>query len=292
MNESETIRDILERCKLVLKPYPHEIIVVDNSSDDTPHVAKESEAFVFRQVGSGKGGALIQGFEVAKGDIVVFLDGDGTYLPEEIPSLIEPIVHSTADVVNGNRFANMEEGAMSAVNKLGNRILSVLHNILFHTKVHDAESGMKALSKALLQRMVLRQSGFTIDGEILAEAVRIRGRIAELPITYRRRRGKTKLNPVRDGLLIAWSFITFLRDTNPLLLFGGVGLLLITAGFLVAWPVIVEYVTRGTFSLWGSALLSVTCWLMGLFMIGAGLILDAIGYSLRKMEDRMAKIAR
>jgi len=291
MNEEEAIVGVIMRCKEALKDHDYEMIVVDKSIDKTPELARNAEANVIGQTGSGVGQALIQGFSLAKGKIVLFLDGDGTYQPEDIPRLLEPILKDEADLVNGNRMTNIERGAMTATNYLGNKILTWVGNMLFNTKVKDSQSGMKAFRKELLDKMILWESGFAICSEILAEAAKLGARIAEIPVTYKKRVGKTKLNPVKAGGSIVLACIKLLREHNPLLLFGSIGVTLMLIGFVAVIPVIVEYVEYQTFTLIGRALFAALCWISGLLSIFAGFILNAINYSLRRMEERTRRFA-
>jgi dolichol-phosphate mannosyltransferase len=184
----------------------------------------------------------------------------------------------------------MEAGAMTRLNYVGNKALSSLANQLLGTNIRDSQSGMKALTRALIRKTVLRQRGFAINSEILAEATRVAGRVAEVPISYRKRKGQTKLNPLREGLLITASIVTFLRDHDPLLLFGGIGTLLVVVGLVLAWPVVTEYLEFRTFTLIGRALLAALCWLMGVLLIVSGLLLNALNYSLRKIEEKIGRI--
>jgi len=292
MNEEEAIVGVITRCNEVLKDLDYEIIVVDKSVDKTPELARNAGANVIRQTGSGGvGQALTQGFSLAKGKILLFLDGDGTYMPEDIRRLLEPVLKEEADLVNGNRFANMERGAMTTTNYLGNRLLTWVGNLLFNTGVKDSQSGMKAFRKELLDKMILWESGFAICSEILAEAGKLGARIVEVPITYKKRVGKTKLSPARAGGSIVLASMKLLREHNPLLLFGSIGAVLILIGFVAAIPVIVEYAEYRTFTLVGRALLAALCWISGILSVFTGFILNAINYSLRRMEERIRRFA-
>jgi len=289
-DEQDAIATIIEESKKALEGIEHEIVVVDASNDNTPTEAVRAGARVVRQIGQGGvGEALVQGFYWIRGEHVVFFDGDGTYDPQDMRKVLEPLLAGEADFVNGNRFANMEKGSMNLSNKIGNSLLTLVGNILFHTSIKDSQSGMKAFRRDALKRMTLGESGFPICSELIAEASSMNLRIAEVGISYRRRIGKSKLNPASAGPKILWASLKLLRDYDPFLLFTGFGLLLLATGFLIAWPVIVEYLTIGTFRLLGRALIAVFCWLSGLLCIFVGFILDAVNYTVKKMEARLSK---
>ena len=290
-DEQEAIAGVVQGCRKALQGIDHEIIVVDESRDNTAQEAERAGARVVRQVGmGGAGDALIQGFSCARGEYIIFFDGDGTYDPADIHKLTEPLFRNEADLVNGNRFANMEKGAMTLTNRIGNRFLTWMGNVIFHMNLEDSQSGMKGFRRGILANITLLERGFPINSEILAEASKASLRVSEVGITYRRRIGKTKLNPASAGAKICWASLMMLRDYDPLLLFTTIGLVLEVLGFLVAWDVILEYVSEGTFTFVGHALLGMFFWIAGLISIFAGIILDTVNYSIRRIEKRAARL--
>jgi dolichol-phosphate hexosyltransferase len=263
---------------------------VDASTDDTPIEAVKAGAKVVRQVGEGGvGEALIQAFYWARGEYVIFFDGDGTYAPEDMKQIMEPLLKGEAELVNGNRFFDMEKGAMPLGNKVGNILLTSLGNTLFHTKIQDSQSGMKAFRRDMLTRVTLWERGFPFCSEIIAEASKLGMRITEVGISYRKRLGQTKLNPANAGFKILWASIHMMRDYDPFFLFLEIALLLEAIGLIIAWPVIAEYIEFGTFRLLGRALIAFLCWIAGLFSLFTGIILQAFNYSMKKVEARLAQ---
>jgi glycosyltransferase involved in cell wall biosynthesis len=287
-DEQDSIGAVIEESKKALEGIEYEIIVVDASTDDTPAVAVKSGAKLVRQIGNGGvGEAIIQGFYWARGRFIVFFDGDGTYLPSDIHKVVEPLLREEADLVNGNRFADMEKGAMRFGNRIGNIFLTWVGNMLFHTNIKDSQSGMKAFRRDMLTRVTLWERGFPFCSEILAEASKLGMRISEVGITYKQRIGKTKLNPATTGPTIFWASLKMMRDYDPLFLFTEIGLALEAVGFIIAWPVIAEYMQYGTFRLIGRTLIAMFCWLAGLLSIFTGIILEAFNYSVKKIEARI-----
>lgn len=289
-NEEGSIANVIQETKEALEGIDHEIVIVDASSDKTSLEAIRAGAKVVKQIGNGGvGEGLIQGFYWVRGEYVVFFDGDGTYDPKDIHKVIEPLLNDEADLVNGNRFVNVEKGAMTFNNRVGNIFLTWLGNMLFHTNIKDSQSGMKAFRRGLLLRVTLWERGFPVCSEILAEASKLSMRIREVGISYKKRVGKTKLNPATAGPSIFWASLKMLRDYDPLFLFLEIGLVLEAVGFIIAWPAILEYVQFGTFRLIGRALVAVFCWLAGLLCIFTGIILNAFNYSVKKIEARLAQ---
>lgn len=289
-NEEESIRAVIDKSKEVLQGSDYEIIVVDASTDKTPVEAIRTGAKLIKQIGNGGvGEALIQAFYWTKGDYIIFFDGDGTYDPKDMHKLIEPLMNNEADLVNGNRFYDMDKGAMPFGNKLGNIFLTRLGNVLFHTSIKDSQSGMKAFRREMLMRVTLWERGFPFCSEIIAEASKLGMRITEVGISYRKRLGKTKLNPASAGFRIFWASLKMMRDYDPFFLFLEIGLLLEALGFIIAWPAIVQYLEYGTFSLLGRGLLALLCWFAGLLSIFTGIILEGFNYSVKKVEARLSQ---
>jgi dolichol-phosphate hexosyltransferase len=288
MNEQGSIGKVIQETRVALEGIDNEIIVVDASNDDTPTVAVRAGATLVRQVGNGGvGEALIQGFYWARGEYIVFFDGDWTYDPKDVHVLIQPLLSDQADLVNGNRFANMEDGAMPLSNKIGNYLLTWLGNMLFHTSITDSQSGMKAFRRSLLTRVTLWERDFPMCSELLAEASKHNMRIVEVGIRYRRRIGKSKLQPASAGPRIVWASLKMLIDYDPFFLFFEIGLILQALALVFAWPVIVDFIQFGVFRLIGRALLATFCSLAGILSIFTGVILNAFSYSVKKIEARI-----
>lgn len=130
LNEGKTIGKLVTEFK---KLGYNDVLVIDgNSTDNTVQEAKASGARVVTQYGKGKGAAVQQAFNMIDKEITVMIDGDGTYLPEDVEKLIEPIRTGKADHVMGNRFARFEKGAFTRLNLLGNKMLN---------RAFNAESG-------------------------------------------------------------------------------------------------------------------------------------------------------
>ena len=195
------------------------ILVVDGESEDaTREIAQSKGAHVFIQSGHGKGNGVRQAFELIvrhqaearcphHRQSVVMLDADGTYPVEDVPLIVDAL-RNGYDVVLGSRFLGRPEpGAMTPLNHLGNRILSLAARILFDTPVTDVCTGMWGFSEEFLQRCDLHAKGFDLEAEVFASAALLRARMTEVPIEYRVRQGEPKLVPIRTGAQIAWCLL-------------------------------------------------------------------------------------
>lgn len=193
MNEESAIKDVISAV-----PHGYEVVVVDKSTDRTPEIAKKAGAKVVKQTDRGKGRAMVLGAEKAGGDIVVFVDGDGTYPMDAIPEVVRPIIDGRADAVNcPRRFGR----SMRMVNKAGNRLLSFIASVLYG-KTTDLLTGMRAMKRGAFLGLKLKSTGFEVETEMFVRSQRKGLKTVEVPISYKTRLGKTKLNRARDGLRI------------------------------------------------------------------------------------------
>jgi glycosyltransferase involved in cell wall biosynthesis/ubiquinone/menaquinone biosynthesis C-methylase UbiE len=165
----------------------------------------------------GKGDAVRKGFDVATGDVLMILDADLTVPPEDLPAFFAALATGKADFINGNRLLYpMEERAMKFVNYLGNKFFSVLFTWLLGQRVRDTLCGTKALRKADYLRIKEGRAYFGEfdpfgDFDLLFGAARLKLRIVDVPVRYRRRiAGVTKVRVLKHGwLLLAMSVVAF-----------------------------------------------------------------------------------
>lgn len=258
-----------------------EIIVVDKSTDNTAKKARKAGAKIIFQSGSGFGDACVLGAGKAKGDFLVFIDGDGTYEPKDIPKMLKLLKRGEADYVIGNRFAGLEKNSMKKLNSLGNKILSWTSNKLYHTNICDSQSGLRAITREGFNKLYLTTRNFDFYTQMNVEAKKRGLGIKEVPIKYKPRMGKTKLKPISDGLVIAGTTVRLIRDYNPFMVFGMSGLILLISGLILGGIVVLEYFNTGTVGRVPTAILSTLCLISGVFFIGMGLMIDLI---LRELE--------
>jgi glycosyltransferase involved in cell wall biosynthesis len=202
LNEEDSIGEVLSAI-----PYEavDEVIVVDGSSDMTGRIAREFGAKVINEPRRGYGRALQTAIENALGEIVVYIDGDSTYDASEIPKLIEPVRTGKYDVVLGNRLEEpVSRASMHFLNRIGNRVLSAIFRQIFRVNIGDTQCGLRALRRSAVLNHRCRNLGMAYVTEQLASLVKLGYRIGEVPVSYGRRPGRSKLHRFRDGLSILW----------------------------------------------------------------------------------------
>jgi glycosyltransferase involved in cell wall biosynthesis len=179
-----------------------EIIVIDgNSSDKTREIATRAGANVKIETRKGYGRAYKSGFKYANGDVIVTLDADGTYPASKIPVLVNILMKRNLDFITTNRFGFLEKGSMSRLHLLGNRILSLLTLILHSINMVDSQSGMWIFKKSIISQLNLKSDGMEFSEEIKIKAFK-NFHSTEVPINYKKRIGKAKINDIKDGYRI------------------------------------------------------------------------------------------
>jgi dolichol-phosphate hexosyltransferase len=184
-----------------------EIVVVDNNcTDRTAEVAASLGARVVPERTPGYGAAYKAGLREVRSDVVVTMDGDGTYPPEEIPRLVDLLAGRNLDFLSTSRFPLADGRAMGLTNRIGNGVLTVAAALLFARALRDSQSGMWVFRREALGRLRLTSDGMPFSEEIKLEAL-LRGlRFDEEHIPYGVRAGEVKLQRWRDG----WANLVFL----------------------------------------------------------------------------------
>lgn len=184
-----------------------------NSIDDTVNIAKKMQVPVYLQSGRGKTGAIKTALNYIETPYLGVIDGDCTYSAKDIEVLLEK-----APYYNQVIGARRDRANIKALNRFGNSAINLLFNFSFGTKLSDVCSGLYVLDTSFAKKLVLETGGFDVEVEIAAQAA-ASNRITEVPISYGNRVGVQKLNPFRDGLLIAYSIVKLSRRHNPLMFY-------------------------------------------------------------------------
>jgi dolichol-phosphate mannosyltransferase len=225
LNEAETIGEVVTSFKS--RGYESVLVVDGNSTDGTADIARDHGARVVQQSGTGKGQAVREAMDHVDAEYVLMLDGDGTYRPEDADEMLEPIVNGKYEHVIGDRFADMEAGAMSRFNKAGNALFNWVFRNIHGRSFEDILSGYRAFTRDSVEDFYLDADGFGVETELAVECVKHDVPTTVVPIRYEARPNgsDTNLHPIRDGGVILLTLYQLAKTSNPLFYFGSVGVL-------------------------------------------------------------------
>jgi dolichol-phosphate mannosyltransferase len=242
LNEAPTIGTLIRDFKKL--GFTNILVIDGHSTDATRQIAGAAEARVILQHGKGKGAAIIEAFSLIDQPFILMIDGDGTYLPDDAEKMLVPLSNG-ADQVIGDRLTEENRSSFSRLNYAGNQILNRLFKIAHGNYLNDILSGYRAFTLESVRLLQLHETGFGIETEISAEAVRNRQDIRIVPIRYKKRSGSpTKLNPFHDGLKITTTIYRLAKMSNPLFYFGLIGMIIFCGGIITGIYVIFEWLRQ------------------------------------------------
>jgi glycosyltransferase involved in cell wall biosynthesis len=249
-NEESGIEEIMKRVLAVRDDLVKvdvttlELLVVDDGSRDrTAEIAQgiagqESGVHVISHpTNKGYGAALKTGFAHATGDLIGFLDADGTYPPEYFPELCKKALNGT-DLVIGSRMAG-EASEMPVTRRVGNLFFAGMITLLGGQRITDSASGMRVFKRYVLERVYPLPDGLNLTPIMSTRAIHERIPMTEVAIPYSERVGRSKLNVVRDGSVyvqsITWTVLTY----NPVRILGTLGLIGVGLSLLIALGLVI-----------------------------------------------------
>ena len=278
-NEEKPIVDVIKKS---LKYVDQVIVCDDGSSDLTAEQAKIAGAVVIKhEKNMGKGHAMKSLFKYAKdidADVIVTIDGDGQFLPEQIETLLQPILENSYDVVIGNRFSDDEE--MPSYRKIGNKMLDRITKLAAELPFSDTQSGFRSYSKKAIQSIDFSTNGFGVDSEILIDAVDKGLKITETDVTVLYDTGlKTSTkDPVTHTMGVIASLLESIAIHHPLKYLGIPGMILLLIGLGFATYSISIFNESGNFSL-PSVLITMSSLIIGLILLLMSVVLYSISHN-------------
>lgn len=230
MNEEKTIGIVIGKALSTLKQegLEGEVIVSDNSTDNSREIAKKIGAKIVIPQKNGYGNAYLEGIRHAGGTYFIFADADDTYDLKEMPTFLKPLLSGEADFVMGTRLkGDIKNNSMPWLHRyIGNPLLTGILNWLFNTNISDAHCGMRAITRDAYGKLDMKSKGMEFASEMVIEAARKKLRMTEVPITYYPRQTPSKLHSWGDG----WRHLRFMMLYNPTPFFYIPGLLLFILG--------------------------------------------------------------
>ncbi len=282
-NEESTISSLIGRIHKVMEAnkYDYKVLVVDDGSkDNTASAAKNAKALVYSHP---KNYGLAETFitEIEKSlklgaDVIVHIDADAQYKPEEIPLLIKEIENGY-DLVLGSRFKGTIE-SMPFIKGFGNIAFSKVISNVTGMNISDAQTGFRAFTKEVAEKIKIT-SGHTYTQEQIIRAVMEKFRIKEVPVYFAKRGDKSRLisNPFGYAARAWINIIRIYRDYKPLKFFGIIGSLIFLAGFILGlYLIYVQLFGEGVNRHLGFMMLDILILSIGLQIIIFGFIADML----------------
>ena len=233
MNEEKTIGVCIKKALLALEKenWDGEIIISDNSTDNSRNISRKLGAKIVTPNNKGYGNAFLEGFWHAKGKYILLADADDTYDLTEIPKFLKPLMANDADFVMGTRMkGHIKKGSMPWLHRyIGNPILTGILNELFKTDLSDSHCGMRSITREAYDKLELKSEGMEFASEMIIEAARKKLRITEVPITYYPRLTPSKLHSWGDG----WRHLRFMMLYNPTPFFSIPGFMIVILGIFM-----------------------------------------------------------
>lgn len=283
-NEQVSIGSVVLKTKM----YVDRVIVVDDgSTDKTSKIAVLAGAELIRhETNMGKGKALETGFNAAKGsEIILTIDADGQHKIEDVPKLLKPIINGEADVVNGSRYLENIDSQTPSYRRVGQNVLDKATNFSAKSNLTDSQSGFRAFAGYTTSAFKFRESGYSIESEMIIEATNAGFRIVEVPIGIRYDVNGSKKHPLTHGLGVLVRVLQDMEFNRPLYYFTLPGIVMITVGLISGLIFFGAYLNHTSTSLAATTLAALLT-LAGTFIAFTGIILHSIG---RMIERAVGK---
>jgi glycosyltransferase involved in cell wall biosynthesis len=255
-----------------------DILVVDNGSEDgTAAAARAAGAALITEKRRGKARAVATALAAIDTDLVLMVDGDGSYPAEGARFLVEEYLREPVDMISGIRSAQNATQIFRPMHQWGMSVFASVLNVVFHFKPLDLFSGLRLFSRRFYQHVPVLSRGFELEIELTIQAVDKSFSMTEIPVPFRGRTdgSGSKLRTVRDGLRILRLLVVLFRDYRPLAFFATIGAIAAVAGLAAGSAPVFEYFHTGLVNRLPLAVLAASLMTLSIFVGLAGVLLEA-----------------
>jgi glycosyltransferase involved in cell wall biosynthesis len=300
-NEAETIGRVISNIPRDCAREVKVLVINDGSRDRTVETAKQAGAdkIISHKTNLGLGTTFKDGINEALkmgADIIVNIDADGQFNPQDISRLIQPIIDNKADMVTCSRFLNPKLiPNMPKLKILGNKFFTWLLNLFLKKHYYDTQCGFRAYSKEAALNLTLFGK-FTYTQEVFIDLIKKRFRIIEIPcIVKGERKGKSRLvkGIFSYGLKVMLIIIRSIRDYEPLKFFGGTGFVLFSIGILSSLMLFIRFLLVGKYDPYISLVYAnIFLIVIGFLFVVLGLLADMLDRNRQLQEEILYKIKK
>jgi len=285
-NEEKNIASIISK----LKEFTDKIIVCnDGSSDQTSQVSEKMGAIIVNhETNLGYGASIRSIFLKAREfdfDVLVTFDADGQHRIEDIKPVIDPILEKKCDIVIGSRFLSDSKNEIPKYRQAGIKMITKLANSSLKEQITDSQSGFRAYSKTVIEKLTLSENGMGISNEILMKASKLSFKIAEVPIKILYEGETSTHNPVSHGASVTFSTLKFISIEHPLKFYGIPGIIFLAIG-LIFTVMTIQGFTETRQILLSTAVIGVGTIIFGTVLLMTSIILYSIVNLIRENSSK------
>ncbi len=276
-NEETAIGKVINDFKNIV-PEARIYIFDNNSTDRTAEIGKSSGAVVIKEKRQGKGHVVQSMFNKVDADIYIMVDGDDTYDLSEVKRMISMVMNDEADIIVGNRLETYSSGSFRPFHTFGNKLVKSLINNLFGAKLKDIMSGLRVMSREFVKNINIVSSGFEVETEMTIKALKYKYLIKEVDIKYRERAegSSSKLNTLKDGILVLKTIFMILKDYRPFFFFSSISGVLFLISLVSGYVVVKEFIETRYIRHVPLAIFASGTMILSIISYVTGVILDSV----------------
>lgn len=268
------------------------IYVFDNNcTDRTAEFARAAGATVIREKRQGKGHVVATMFEVIQEDIMVMVDGDGTYDATAVHRLLEPILKGAADTTVAARLQQYGDKSFRKFHVAGNQLVCWIINRMFNAGISDIFSGYRAFTRECALLIPITSHGFDVETELTMQSL-YRGMVIreiEAPYGERPSGSFSKLRTIPDGIKVLLRLFLLMRSYKPLTLFGSLAIVLLLATIAFGALPAIELIEYHRVNSRACAILAISGFMLTCLSLSLGLVLSSVNLRLLELERVVIK---
>lgn len=288
--EEKTIAQVVTDFKTQL---PAAVVYVfdNNCTDRTAEFARAAGATVIREKKQGKGHVVTTLFEIVEADIIIMIDGDGTYDASAVHRLLAPILAGDADMVVAARLQQYSDKSFRKFHVAGNQMVCWIINRIFGASISDIFSGYRAFTRDCALTIPITSHGFDVETELTVQSL-YRGQVVkeiEAPYGERPSGSFSKLRTIPDGIRVLLRLFLLLRAYKPLTLFGSLFIALLLVSLAAAVLPVAELIQYHRVISRASAILAISGFMLACLSLSLGLVLSSINHRFLELERVVIK---